>query len=492
MLERQIEMHRTMKKLICRTQKWTLGLGLCVLAASGVIARAEAGGGKSGLRQWLEQDYMLGDWGGLRTRLREEHGVDFEFMYAATVPMAVGGGLQSGSVYEGGLLMMLNVDTAKLGAWENGSFRASSLSMHSGDEFALNYVGDLNKTSLLDFPDTFRLWELFYEHKFFDGKLSVKAGQLDIGMDFIVPEYYNSVGQLSFLNQTFFFPTMAFNVYDQPYFPVGNHALAATPYAAPGVRVRYDICPSVYVQAGVYDGNPDRGFSGTDFDLRKEEGALSYFEVGFKHNQGKDATGLPGNFKIGAWYHTDDFYDMYEGTFVAFDNYVAANGLPLPPVSTGNATPRQGNSGFYILVDHVLWREPGQTEPTQQGLAGFFRVAGAPRNRNLAQVGIDGGLVYKGLIPTRDWDTFGVALSYLEISDELRRAQADINAAFGAFGPVLPEADYEAVLEVNYKAQVAAWCAVDLSLQRVFHPGGRVVAEIPDAWAFIVQTTFRF
>ncbi len=229
------------------------------------------------------------------------------------------------------------------------------------------------------------------------------------------------------------------------------------------MRVRYDICPSVYVQAGVYDGNPDRGFSGTDFDLGKEEGALSYFEVGFKHNQGKDATGLPGNFKIGAWYHTDDFYDMYEGTFVAFDNYVAANGLPLPPVSTGNATPRQGNSGFYILVDHVLWREPGQTEPTQQGLAGFFRVAGAPRNRNLAQVGIDGGLVYKGLIPTRDWDTFGVALSYLEISDELRRAQADINAAFGAFGPVLPEADYEAVLEVNYKAQVAAWCAVDCS-----------------------------
>jgi carbohydrate-selective porin OprB len=48
------------------------------------------------------------------------------------------------------------------------------------------------------------------------------------------------------------------------------------------------------------------------------------------------------------------------------------------------------------------------------------------------------------------------------------------------------------VLEVNYKAQLAAWCAVDLSLQRVFHPGGRLASEIPDAWVFIVQTTLRF
>lgn len=477
-----------------RTQKWLAGLGLCVLAAGGFTVQAGTDGSKSGLRQWLEQDYMFGDWGGLRTRLRDEKGVDFEFMYAATVPTAVSGGLQSGSVYEGGLMLMLNVDTAKLGLWANGSFRASSLFMHSGKEFAANYVGDLNKTSLLDFPDTFRLWELWYEHKFFDGKLSVKAGQLDIGMDFLVPEYYSSIGQVSFLNQTFFFPTMAFNVYDQPYFPVGHHALAATPYAAPGVRVRLDFSPHFYAQAGVYDGNPDRGYSGTDFQLRSDEGALSYFEIGFKHNQAKGDTGLPGNFKFGAWYHSDDFFDLYGGMFVAFDNYAAANGLPLPPVSGGSAATHRGNYGLYFLADHVLWREQAGEDRAQQGLVGFCRVAYAPPDRNLAQLGIDGGLVYRGLIPTRDWDTLGVAFSYLEISDDLRRAQADLNAGLFPYvgADVLPKADYEAVLEMNYKAQVAAWCAVDLSLQRVFHPGGRVVSAIPDAWVFIVQTSFRF
>src|SRR4029079_14694627 len=152
------------------------------------------------------------------------------------------------------------------------------------------YVGDLNKVNLLDFQNGFRLWEHWYEQKFFDGKVSLKLGQLSVDQDFIVPEYYTSLASLSFLNQTFFFPTMAFNVYDQPYFPVGNHALAATPYAAPGARVRFDFCPSFYAQAGVYDGNPDRSFSCTGFQLRSDEGALSYFEFGFKHNQGKDDT----------------------------------------------------------------------------------------------------------------------------------------------------------------------------------------------------------
>lgn len=477
-----------------RTLKLAAATSLGMLLAGGEILHAQNAGDKSALRRFFEQDYLLGDWGGLRTELREERGVDFEFLYAASVPSAIDGGIKDGSVYEGALLMMMNVDTEKLGLWADGSFRASSLYMHSGKEFSANYVGDLNKVSLLDFPDTFRLWELFYEHKFLDGKVSLKAGQLDIGMDFLVTEYYNSIGQLSFLNQTFFFPTMAFNVYDQPYFPAGRHALASTPYAAPGARLRVDFTPQVYAQVGGYDGNPDRTFHGTKFHLDGDEGALMYFELGYKNNQSEGATGLPGNFKIGGWYHTDDFFDMYQATYVAFDNYVAANGIPLPPISGGTAATHDGNYGLYFLADHMLWREQDPADPARQGLVGFFRASYAPPDRNLAELGIDGGLVYKGLIPGRDWDTLGIGFSYLKISDDLRAAQRDINAALFPFvgGPVLPEADHESVLEINYKLQLAAWCAVNTSLQRVFHPGGRVVNQTPDAWVLIVQTTLRF
>ena len=131
-----------------------------------------------------------------------------------------------------------------------------------------------------------------------------------------------------------------------------------------------------------------------------------------------------------------------------------------------------------------------------QGLVGFFRVATAPEDRNLASFGVDGGFVYKGLIPSRDWDTIGLAGSYMEISDDLRKAQRGINTTLAAnFGlpPAFTKlADYEAVIEANYKAQLTAWWTLQPSVQRVIHPGGRTLADIPDSWVFILQTTLRF
>jgi porin len=409
--------------------------------------------------------------------------------------MNLDGGLQRGNAYQGGLLMALTLDSEKLVGYHGGTFNVSSIWLNGEKPFSDRYVGDLNKVNLVDFPNSFRLWELWYEQKFLDDKVSLKFGQMSIDRDFIVPEYYNGLASLNFVNQTFFYPTMAFNVYDQPFFPVGRHALASTPYGTPGVRLRIDPCPHAYFQVGAYDGNPDFSDSGTRVNLRSDEGALIYGEIGLKINQTKEAKGPPGNLKLGAYYHTDDFYDMYQGTFNAFDNFVRASGIPLPPLSPGLAKTHEGNYGFYFLADQVLWREIGKEDPATQGLVGFFRVATAPEDRNLASFGIDGGLLYKGLIPTRDWDTFGIAGSYLEISDDLSRAQRDINRTLGSFGApraFTKLADYEAVIEASYKAQLTAWWTLQPSVQRVIHPGGRVLANIPDSWVFILQTTLMF
>src|SRR4030095_1540894 len=124
-----------------------------------------------------------------------------------------------------------------------------------------------------------------------------KAGQLAVDRDFIVPEFYASLGSISFLNQTFFYPTIAFDVYDIAGLPAREHALASTPYGALGGRLRYDPCDKFYVQAAGYDGNPDRSGSGTEVKLSQDEGALLYFEAGYKLNQGKGEVGLKGNYK---------------------------------------------------------------------------------------------------------------------------------------------------------------------------------------------------
>jgi len=427
------------------------------------------------MEQFFERDYLLGDWGGLRSKL-STNGVDFEFVYFASVPSNVGGGIKQGSVYEGALLMTLDLDSEKLAGYKGGQFHAGSLYIHNGPEFSANYVGDLNKVSLLDFPDTFRLWELWYEQKFLDGKVSLKLGQLAIDRDFIVPEFYNSIAGITLQNQTFFYPTMAFNVWDlPPPFPKKHHGLASTPYGAPGVRLRVDPIEQIYVQAGVYDGNPDTSFSGTRIKLSKEEGALAYFETGYRLNQRKEDQGLPGNYKIGAYFHTGDFSDVYDVIASQFG------------ITAGTQPPHPNNYGWYFLADQMVYREQGKDDPAQQGLFGFFRLGGAPKDRNLAQFGVDGGLVYKGLIPKRDWDSLAVAASYLEISDDIRRAQRDANTVAPGFFVV---SDYEAVIETSYKAQMTAWWTVQPSVQRVFHPGGS--KAIRDAWAVIVMSTLRF
>jgi porin len=434
-------------------------------------AAAADGGEKSSMMRFLEQDYLLGTWGGLRTNLASR-GVDFEFIWFGAVPSNVHGGLDTGTEWEGALLMMMSLNSEKLVGYSGGTLSVSSLYIHNTREFSRFHIGDFNKVSLLDFPDGLRLWELYYEQRLFGDRFSIKAGQLAVDRDFILPEFYNSLAGLTFLNQTFFYPTLAFNVWDVAGLAPGHHALASTPYAAPGVRLRYDPSPRWIVQVAAYDGLPDLGWSGTRINLNEDEGALLYGEIGYRLNQDAGDTGLKGNFKVGLYYHTDDYADIEQATYAAFG--------VIPPASVQQ---HRGTYGAYALIDQQLYQEQKNEDPASQGLVGFFRVAGAPADRNLTQFGIDGGLVYKGLVPTRDWDTIGLAGSYLAVSDDLARA-------FRTVG--LPEPDYEAVIEISYKAQLTAWWTLQPSVQYVIHPGGRTDANADDSLAVILQTTLRF
>ncbi|MEZ5405340.1 MAG: hypothetical protein R3F23_03940 [Verrucomicrobiia bacterium] len=78
----------------------------------------------------------------------------------------------------------------------------------------------------------------------------------------------------NFVNQTFFFPTLAFNV-----------PLTSTPRAAPGIRLRIDPSEQFYFQAAVYDGNQDPTLGVTDINdsntrinLNEDEGALAFLK----------------------------------------------------------------------------------------------------------------------------------------------------------------------------------------------------------------------
>jgi porin len=431
---------------------------------------------KSALEQFAEQDYLFGTWGGLRTAL-SKRGVDFEFFYIASNPHNISGGIDPGSVYEGALLMLLDLDSQKLAGYDGGHFHVGGVWIHGEDHFSDEHIGDLNKVNLIDFPHAGRLWELWYEQKFWGDRVSLKVGQMAVDQDFITAEFYNSLGSITLLNQTFFYPTLAFNVYNIPGFPGPLHALPSSPYGAPGVRLKVKATDQLYFQVAGYDGYPDQD-NGTHLKFNAAQGALVYGEAGYRFNQLKGDTGLPGNLKLGGWYHTSDFPDN-------FSFFQAQLGM-------GPVRFHPNTYGGYFLADQMLFREIGKEDPAQQGLVGFFRLTGAPPDRNLTEFGVDGGLVYKGLIPTRDWDTIALAGSYLQMSDDIRKGQRLINSAAPGTFPDL--ADCEGAVEISYKAQMTAWWTMQVSFERAIHPGGHTSPgrNPSDAWAFILASTLRF
>ncbi len=459
-----------------------LGVVLGGFSPRASLAQDTTNAPKSSFEQFAEQDYLFGTWGGLRTEL-SKHGVDFEFFYIASNPNNLSGGIQTGSHYEGAFLMLLDLDSKKLLGYDGGHLHVGGVSLHGHDHFSDERIGDLNKVNLIDFPNGSRLWELWYEQKLWDDKVSIKFGQMAVDQDFLQAEFYNSLANINLLNQTFFYPTLAFNVYSYsvlfPGFPGAFHALASSPYGAPGVRLKVQATDQIYAQFGAYDGFPDQT-DGTHVKLSAQEGALLYLETGLRLNQRKEDTGLPGNIKLGAFYHTGDFPDNVS-TFQS-----------VPP-GAGVVTFHPNTYGGYLLVDQMLFREVGKNDPAQQGLVGFFRLTGAPPDRNMTQFGVDGGLVYQGLIPTRDYDSIALAGSYLQMSDDIREGQRRANAIVPGFYPQL--ADYEAAVELSYKAQMTAWWTLHASIERAIHPGGRVTSFLGtprDAWAFILASTLRF
>ena len=429
--------------------------------------------GDSTLYRWATQEYMLGDWDGARPWL-SSHGVDFEFFYAGSRPQNFAGGLRIGGAYQGAGFATLDLDSEKLLGYEGGTLHVSGLWLSGQKPFSAVYSGDLNRVNLLDFPNALRLGELWYQQKFFGSKLTVKFGELSIDSDFIVPEYYSSMCQFTLLNQTFFYPSLPYNVFGVPGFPATTHGLSTTPYATPGTVIRWSPSDKFYAQYGLYSGSPDQSAAGVQFPVSRADGALNYLELGFDRNHGTNNPGLGGGYKIGAYYHTSSYPDAYQGVLYA------AGLAPAPPW-------HDGNYGVYLLAEQQLYLAHGKADPAQRGLTGFVRALGAPADRNLMQMELDGGLVYRGLIPTRDWDTLALAGSYLETSHDIANAQRTINAmAPGSFVPV----DYEGVIELDYKVQATAWWTVQGSLQHVFHPGGSAATR--DATVFILQTSLRF
>ena len=326
-------------------------------------------------------------------------------------------------------MLSVGLDTHDAFGWEGGTFNASAFNIRGRSLSADNLLA-LQTVSGIEAQATTRLWELWYQQVFGDGRFDVKVGQQSLDQEFI-----SSQGSGTFLNTMMGWPMIpSADLY------AGGPAY---PLSSLGVRLRARPTEDVTLLGGVFQDNPPGGAFDNDsqllgstrwggnFNLRT--GALVIAEVQYAINQPSNGqlvgtetkpSGLPGTYKFGAWFDTAPFQSQqYDST-----------GLSLAdPNSTGIPARQWHNYSLYAVADQVVWH-PDPEAP--QAVGAFARIMGAPGDRNLINFSVNAGVTLKAPLPTRDDDTLGVGFGFAKVSGGAIALDQATNYYGGTYGPV--------------------------------------------------------
>lgn len=441
------------------------GLPALALAEDKVPAAATPGSTEA-VQEILKQDKLLGDLSGVRKSL-EDKGVSIYATDTSEVLANPTGGFKQNATFEGNLLVILGVDTNKLIGWQGGKFNVSSYDIY-GRGLSANNLGNWSKVSYVEAPVGVRLFELWYEQSVANDKMSVRFGQLAADQEFII-----SQNATLFVNSAFGWPTLPATV-----LPSGGPAY---PLATPGVRIKAQINDQLTVLAALFNGDPADNGTGTSFRLDK--GAFAIAEAQYSVNGEDKAPGLPGTYKLGAWFNSNNFPDMLKGTDGLSLANAASNGIPLQ---------HRGDWSVYFVGDQMIYRV---ADTKDQGLGVFLRMMAVPDDRNVMSFYLDSGATYKGLIPGRPDDTAGVGVIFSKAST--RQSQLDQSIAFNT-GTPFPVQTAETMIEATYQIKLAPWWYLQPDFQYLFRSMGGVpnpnnpTQTIPDAAIFGLRTNIVF
>ena len=290
-----------------------------------------------------------GSWGGMREQL-QDHGINIETVYTGELTSNFNPGLVNNkkeTLYLDNLDITLTLDTGQAGLWDGGTLFIYGLG-NSGRDPSADVIGDLQTVSNIEAPNTFLLYEAWFEQQF--GELfSVLVGFHDLNSEFYVSEYSSL-----FLNSS---PGIGAEI-------SGNVPVSI--FAKTGLAVRLHLHPTehLYIQAAVYDGDP------ATRALKGSEGKMYIIESGI--------TSDSGSYKLGYWQHTANI--------------------------TFNGHNYSSDYGYYGIIDQTLL-----TLGAGRSIGAFIRWGGVPGSRNEITSHTEFGLHMHGLIPARSEDDFGIA-----------------------------------------------------------------------------------
>ncbi|MGI4877856.1 MAG: carbohydrate porin [Janthinobacterium lividum] len=382
---------------------------------------------------------LTGEWGGLRTKLRDD-GLDLTGSYGSESAWNAAGGERERLRETGQFVFGATLDTDKLIGLHGGTFQATITYRRGKDLGSDAGLGVLQQVQeVYGRGQTWRLTQFWYDQKFAGDHADIKVGRLTQGEDF-------ASFSCQFMNLSFCGSPPGNLVGDYWYnWPVSQWGAR--------LRVKND---SFYVMAGAYENNPrnlDNNF--TLGHLHGATGFLLPVEVGYTPSVG--VAKLPGSFKVGGWYNSSD------GNDVQLD-------IDHQPVAVTGLSPLRRNSryGVYAAAQQQLTgtAESGPTGPqTVHGLVVFANITQTDRQTSTTDNQIAVGLFYTGLIGFRPKDDFGLAVARTNVNG---RATSEVTLI--APGAERPKAEYAA--ELDYGVHATDWLIVRPNVQYIVDPGG--------------------
>jgi porin len=432
--------------LFCPPKALAFGLVLGLLSFAGGNARAAGDDkemappsvGKAETSFW-DQQYMLGDWGGERTKLEKE-GITFDFNDIGDFLADVSGSQEHHATYFGRFRATMDIDFNKLSGFD-GEFFFSGIYQY-GRNLSGDYLHVNTLTSSIAGEESERIDQLWYQQGFFNSMMKIKLGQVAAVNEFGATDFFD----ILFNDELGYAPNAIFNT-KQPFSPAGK----------PGAIIWGDlseITPGLYTKVGV--------FTGYDNPYRPDSNGVDYYDD-FNH-------GITGSAEIGY----KEQHTQYDGTYKLGMNW--NSGFAYVNPATGQQYGHDYN--IYAVAEKTLYhplklseaRDPkdmkemrGSSLDTTKGLDMLWEFVGEPGDRNPLDYEFTMGARYTGLIPCRPTDKIGLGLIYSNNGDAFSTAY-EATGRGGLQG--------ETTLEADYQYNPAPWLSIQPDIQYILDPGG--------------------
>jgi len=428
-----------------------------------------------GSQEWSDGEAFFGDFWGVRNYL-DDSGVEVSASYTNNIAGNPVGGTSAGFTYTDNISFGLELDFEKLIGWKDLTLNVSGLN-RAGSSLSQDYVGNQFTVQQVYGGQTAMFYALFLRQRFFDDKLSIKIGRFATGDDFASSPLY-----WLYMNN---------GIDGNPQALPVNTQFSAYPWAVWAARIRYSPTPEIETKFGAYQVSNrvfNRAYHGMDWSIRDDDGILLIGQVGWSPEffkkpvivdtvstadpddspkevaDGKsfkpvaprtEMKGLPGHYWFGAYYSPWQFSQF------------------------GSSATATNSYGFYWHADQMIWQEsPGSS----QGLTLWSAFVLSPQ-QNIAKLPFqaNAGIVYTGLLPTRDADNTMLGFVYGKFSKNYART---VEAAGNGY----PQ--YEIVLEAAYRINFTKFAYFQPDLQWVINPGG--TGNIPNALVLGAQMGITF